>query len=804
MMTLMPVAAFAAPDAGTTYIYTVKDNPTVNLKEDQTAVDGLTTYATADVTVDFRNASNIADSTTALYVWVTESGSSAPSSALGAVSDATKATDLGAANNNVFVFDDTDTTLYFIRDGVYTIHAAFADQNVNTSDKTASEVVSDLTQIATTNTNKTITVKSASTSSSKYVFKGLSEELKDSTASDGKYFAEVVQLEANNVAEKTLKFTLYENSDLKNVVKGQTVKIDTNSSSLELSKSSATTNALGQFSFDVSASIEGSYEIYLTAGSCEVTVKVQVGATGPAYISVVKSPTAPIDVDAEDLSNIVRFGITDINGNSLYIDDIKANDMHALESYEDEYKNYVAIVSQPSASDLESEDVKLIADTTKKATVNGVTKYPYATLEFAQPLSAEGTYTFKVVLNNGNYVTVTLEVKEFQTPVSIELTYSAPSVELGGTLYVDKLNFIDANGVTKSAKGSVELAATGYAIQSFNTTTGAIVAKSDEKYLGSEIVVTAVSERYNLTANATVKVVDEAAELTFSTKTGEVNVNNAITVMLVDSEGNRVALGENYDVDSISYVILDKPEDAKVTATTASIDNNLATAGSFKMNLTSNKVGNVAVQVIAKVTNRQTADTSNVGVTTVYINKEGVIVPASEAFDEKGNLKDGYTKQYVASSYGTDNTQQYVTKYYTGTQIFAIGTGSAGDVVVMSIGSHEIIVNDAKSTIDAAPMIQNDRTYVPFRALAEAFGAEVAYDEATQAVTAELNGVTVVMTIGSATYTVNGTEKTMDVAPFISGSRTMIPVRFAAEAFGIKVIPTYDQNGATADILFNL
>ena len=85
-------------------------------------------------------------------------------------------------------------------------------------------------------------------------------------------------------------------------------------------------------------------------------------------------------------------------------------------------------------------------------------------------------------------------------------------------------------------------------------------------------------------------------------------------------------------------------------------------------------------------------------------------------------------------------------------------------------------------------MIQNDRTFVPFRALAEAFGAEVAYDEATQAVTAKLNGVEVVMTIGSATYTVNGAEKTADVAPFINGSRTMVPVRFVAEAFGIKVI----------------
>ena len=209
------------------------------------------------------------------------------------------------------------------------------------------------------------------------------------------------------------------------------------------------------------------------------------------------------------------------------------------------------------------------------------------------------------------------------------------------------------------------------------------------------------------------------------------------------------------------------------------IDNNLTSAGSFKMNLTSNKIGNVTVQAVVKVTNRNTADKDK---TPIYDN-------------------DGKVIGYVG---GTDNTQQYVTKYYTGTQIFAIGNGSVGDVVVMSIGSHEIVVNDKKATIDAAPMIQNDRTFVPFRALAEAFGAEVAYDEATQAVTAKLNGVEVVMTIGSATYTVNGAEKTADVAPFINGSRTMVPVRFAAEAFGIKVIPTYNPDGTTADILFNL
>ena len=256
---------------------------------------------------------------------------------------------------------------------------------------------------------------------------------------------------------------------------------------------------------------------------------------------------------------------------------------------------------------------------------------------------------------------------------------------------------------------------------------------------------------------ATIKVTADAAELAFASKTAEVNVNNKIVWNVVDSNGNKVALGSEVVKTDVSYVVLDKPEGAKVSTNDVTVVSDLKSKGEGKLALTSNKVGNVAVQVILKA-------------------------------------------EYKVA----DDTEKVQVKYYTGTQIFAVGNGSVGDVVVMSIGSNEIIVNDAKATIDAAPMVQNDRTYVPFRALAEAFGAEVAYDEATQAVTAELNGVTVVMTIGSATYTVNGEEKTMDVAPFINGSRTMVPVRFAAEAFGIKVIPTYDENGATADILFNL
>ena len=42
-------------------------------------------------------------------------------------------------------------------------------------------------------------------------------------------------------------------------------------------------------------------------------------------------------------------------------------------------------------------------------------------------------------------------------------------------------------------------------------------------------------------------------------------------------------------------------------------------------------------------------------------------------------------------------------------------------------------------------------------------------------------------TIGSTSYTVNGEAKTADVAPEIANDRTMLPARFVAEAFGAVV-----------------
>lgn len=128
----------------------------------------------------------------------------------------------------------------------------------------------------------------------------------------------------------------------------------------------------------------------------------------------------------------------------------------------------------------------------------------------------------------------------------------------------------------------------------------------------------------------------------------------------------------------------------------------------------------------------------------------------------------------------------------------------AGRTVVMTIGSSDYLINNAVVEGDAAPYVDDAwRTMVPFRVLGEAFGAEVDWNQEAQSVTYTVGDTEIVMTIGENTYTLNGEEQTMDTAPVLSGDRTYVPVRFVAEDLGFEVTPLYDvENGATASVVF--
>lgn len=99
---------------------------------------------------------------------------------------------------------------------------------------------------------------------------------------------------------------------------------------------------------------------------------------------------------------------------------------------------------------------------------------------------------------------------------------------------------------------------------------------------------------------------------------------------------------------------------------------------------------------------------------------------------------------------------------------------------------------DANNTA-IVPFTENGRTLLPVRFISESFGAEVGWNESTQTVTVDYNGTKVLMQLGSTTMRVNGKEITLDVAPKTVGGRTMLPLRAMAEAVGKKVF--WDDRG---------
>lgn len=98
-----------------------------------------------------------------------------------------------------------------------------------------------------------------------------------------------------------------------------------------------------------------------------------------------------------------------------------------------------------------------------------------------------------------------------------------------------------------------------------------------------------------------------------------------------------------------------------------------------------------------------------------------------------------------------------------------------------------VTVNGKTVEFDQPPVIDNDRTLVPMRAIFEALGAEVEWDGDTRTVTSTKDDAVIVMTIDSTQMQVGETVVTLDVPAKIISDRTMVPVRAISEALACEV-----------------
>ncbi len=144
-----------------------------------------------------------------------------------------------------------------------------------------------------------------------------------------------------------------------------------------------------------------------------------------------------------------------------------------------------------------------------------------------------------------------------------------------------------------------------------------------------------------------------------------------------------------------------------------------------------------------------------------------------------------YTKYHISGFDSDGYSTLYLTRVWPGQNSYI-------DDVCYKIRLKQFPVvtvkyNGEKIAFDRVPVIDGGRTLVPLRAIFEKIGAEVVWDGTTKTVTASKGDITVSLTIDSTTAVKNGESVTLDVPGKIIGGRTMVPVRFISDCFGVKV-----------------
>lgn len=129
---------------------------------------------------------------------------------------------------------------------------------------------------------------------------------------------------------------------------------------------------------------------------------------------------------------------------------------------------------------------------------------------------------------------------------------------------------------------------------------------------------------------------------------------------------------------------------------------------------------------------------------------------------------------------------------------------AGGNVGIFTVGSTSYSVNGQSYTMDAAPYVQDGRTFVPVRYVAEMLGISTANISYINGQVTLLNGSDYVqLTPGSQVMLVNGTPVQMDVPAAVVNGRVMLPVRWICTAFGVnvnwddatKTLTVYSNNG---------
>lgn len=120
--------------------------------------------------------------------------------------------------------------------------------------------------------------------------------------------------------------------------------------------------------------------------------------------------------------------------------------------------------------------------------------------------------------------------------------------------------------------------------------------------------------------------------------------------------------------------------------------------------------------------------------------------------------------------------------------ILALAFSNLGSQSLLAAAQIRLVIDGKDVTSSALPVIENDRTLVPIRIIAEQLGAKVTWNEKDRTVLINKDSISILLRIDShlIEYQNNGKIYSLsDVPPKIINDRTFVPLRLVSNALGI-------------------
>ena len=108
--------------------------------------------------------------------------------------------------------------------------------------------------------------------------------------------------------------------------------------------------------------------------------------------------------------------------------------------------------------------------------------------------------------------------------------------------------------------------------------------------------------------------------------------------------------------------------------------------------------------------------------------------------------------------------------------------------LILKIGSLTMRVDGVEEKLDTPPIVIEGRTVLPLKVIGDQLGASVEWTSNSQKITYTTDTVVIELWVGKKSAKVNGVDVLLDVEPFISNNRTLVPLKFVSENLGARVV----------------